>query len=155
MASFSCLYCWLWTYLTPYSSVTIVNFEHVIGGWERTCQFSTFQCCLLPNLLKDCFALQSCDRFLLVLQDSNAQKLLKQKLYNWTMEKKQKIFMKRGIVRGNCPRGNYPRWEHSGGSCPGDKCPRWELSGKAIVQGGIVLEPSFVSSSLKEELQSW
>ena len=24
---------------TPCSSVSVVNFEHVIGGWERTCQF--------------------------------------------------------------------------------------------------------------------
>ena len=27
------LYCWLWTYFTPYPSVSIVNFEHVIAGW--------------------------------------------------------------------------------------------------------------------------
>ena len=27
------LYCWLWTYFTPYLSVSIVNFEHVIAGW--------------------------------------------------------------------------------------------------------------------------
>ena len=24
----------LWTYFTPSSSVSIVNFEHVIAGWE-------------------------------------------------------------------------------------------------------------------------
>ena len=33
MTSFSCLYCQLRTYFTPCSSVSIVNFEHVIAGW--------------------------------------------------------------------------------------------------------------------------
>ena len=33
-AWFWCLYCWLWTYFIPYSSVSIVNFEHVIADWE-------------------------------------------------------------------------------------------------------------------------
>ena len=33
LASFWCLYCYLWTYFTPCSSVSIVNFEHVIAGW--------------------------------------------------------------------------------------------------------------------------
>ena len=28
------LYCWLWTYFTPCSSVSIVNFEQVNAGWE-------------------------------------------------------------------------------------------------------------------------
>ena len=28
-----CLFCELWTYFTPYSSVSIVNFEHIIAGW--------------------------------------------------------------------------------------------------------------------------
>ena len=32
-ASFWCLYCQLWTYFTLCSSVSIVNFEHVIAGW--------------------------------------------------------------------------------------------------------------------------
>ena len=36
MASFWCLYCWLWTYLAPCSNVFIVNFEQVNAGWE-TC----------------------------------------------------------------------------------------------------------------------
>ena len=35
MAWFQCLYCSLWTYLTPCSCVSIVNFGHVIAGWER------------------------------------------------------------------------------------------------------------------------
>ena len=35
MASFWCLYCWLWTYLTSCSSVSIVNFKHVIAGWVK------------------------------------------------------------------------------------------------------------------------
>ena len=26
----------LWTYFTPCSSVSIVNFEHVIAGWDVT-----------------------------------------------------------------------------------------------------------------------
>ena len=35
-ASFWCLYCQLWTYFTPCSSVSIVNFEHVnaTGYWK-------------------------------------------------------------------------------------------------------------------------
>ena len=33
MASFWCLYCQLWTYFTPCSSVSIVNFEHVNIEW--------------------------------------------------------------------------------------------------------------------------
>ena len=33
MASFWYLYCYLWTYFTPCSCVSIVNFEHVIPGW--------------------------------------------------------------------------------------------------------------------------
>ena len=32
MASFWCLYCKLWTYFTPCSSVSMVNFEHVNAG---------------------------------------------------------------------------------------------------------------------------
>ena len=36
LASFWCLYCYLWTYFTPCSSASIVNFEHVIAGW--TCK---------------------------------------------------------------------------------------------------------------------
>ena len=34
MTSFWCLYCWLRTYFTPCSSVSISNFEHVIAGWD-------------------------------------------------------------------------------------------------------------------------
>ena len=34
MALFWCLYCYLWTYFTPCSSVSIVNFEHVNADWE-------------------------------------------------------------------------------------------------------------------------
>ena len=33
LASFWCLYCYLWTYFTPCSSVSIVNYEHIIAGW--------------------------------------------------------------------------------------------------------------------------
>ena len=33
MASFWCLYCKLSTYFTPFFSVSMVNFEHVIAGW--------------------------------------------------------------------------------------------------------------------------
>ena len=33
-----CLYCWLWTYFTPCSSVSIIKFEHVIArcGWDSS-----------------------------------------------------------------------------------------------------------------------
>ena len=34
MALFWCVYCQLWTYFTPCSSVSIFNFESVIAGWE-------------------------------------------------------------------------------------------------------------------------
>ena len=34
MASLWCLYCELWTNFTPWPSVAIVNFEHVIAGWN-------------------------------------------------------------------------------------------------------------------------
>ena len=33
LASFRYLYCQLWTYFTPCSSVSIVNFEQINGGW--------------------------------------------------------------------------------------------------------------------------
>ena len=33
IASFLCLYWQLGTYFTPFSVVSIVNFEHVIAGW--------------------------------------------------------------------------------------------------------------------------
>ena len=34
MESFWCLYCWLWTYFTPCSVVSLVNFEQVNAGWD-------------------------------------------------------------------------------------------------------------------------
>ena len=36
MVSFWYLYCHLWTYFTPFSSVSIVNFEQVNAGWAVT-----------------------------------------------------------------------------------------------------------------------
>ena len=41
-ASFQCLCCWLWTYFTPCSLVSFVNFEQVDAGWEPF--FSTAFC---------------------------------------------------------------------------------------------------------------
>ena len=35
MASFWCLYCELWIYFTPCSSLSIVNFEQVNAGWVK------------------------------------------------------------------------------------------------------------------------
>ena len=35
LASWWCLYSYLWTYFTPCSSVSIVNFEQVNDSWER------------------------------------------------------------------------------------------------------------------------
>ena len=35
MKSFWCLYCYLWRYFTPCSSVSIVDFEHVNDGWVQ------------------------------------------------------------------------------------------------------------------------
>ena len=39
---FWCLYCWLWTYLTPCSSVSIVNFEQV-KYWLRSLETKLFK----------------------------------------------------------------------------------------------------------------
>ena len=41
VASFWYLYCYIWTYFTPCSSVSIVIFEHVIAGWEATYEEAT------------------------------------------------------------------------------------------------------------------
>ena len=35
MTSFWCFYCYLWTYFTPFSSASIVNFEQVNVSWVR------------------------------------------------------------------------------------------------------------------------
>ena len=32
LTSFWCLYCWLWAYFTPFSSVSIVDFEQMLAG---------------------------------------------------------------------------------------------------------------------------
>ena len=39
-ALFWCLYCSLWTYFVPFSSVSIVNFEQVNADWDRWCRLS-------------------------------------------------------------------------------------------------------------------
>ena len=36
MTSFCCLYCYLWTYFAPWSSVSIVNFEQVKADWDSS-----------------------------------------------------------------------------------------------------------------------
>ena len=36
------LYCWLWTYFTPCSSISIVNFRHAIAGWNAIGRFSKY-----------------------------------------------------------------------------------------------------------------
>ena len=41
-ALFWCLYCWLWTYFTSCSSVSIVNFEHTVTSWEAIEWWSKF-----------------------------------------------------------------------------------------------------------------
>ena len=46
MASFWYRYCELWSYFTPCSSVSIINFEHVIAGWAY------FRFLLLPAWIK-------------------------------------------------------------------------------------------------------
>ena len=33
LASFWCLYCRIWACFTPFSSVSIANFEHINAGW--------------------------------------------------------------------------------------------------------------------------
>ena len=35
MTSFCCFYCCVWTYFTPFPSVSIVEFEHVNVSWVR------------------------------------------------------------------------------------------------------------------------
>ena len=54
--TFWCLYCWLWTYFLPCSIVFIVNFEHVIAGWEvpePTVSNSTLLYSDTPSVLKN------------------------------------------------------------------------------------------------------
>ena len=42
LASFWCFYCYLWTSSTPWSSISMVYFEHVIAGWDILCWWSWF-----------------------------------------------------------------------------------------------------------------
>ena len=37
MTSFWCFYCWFWTYLVPFSSASIIDFEQVNISWDRLC----------------------------------------------------------------------------------------------------------------------
>ena len=37
--SFWCFYCWLWTYFTPFSSVSIVDFEQANVNWVKKSQY--------------------------------------------------------------------------------------------------------------------
>ena len=46
LALFWCLYCWLWTFFTPCSSVSVVNLEQVNADWAGRGIFRT-----LPNNL--------------------------------------------------------------------------------------------------------
>ena len=48
MVSFWCSYCYLWTYLTPSSSVSFVNFEQVNADWENT-HHNVFRQCYHRN----------------------------------------------------------------------------------------------------------
>ena len=43
MASFWCLYCWLWTYFTPRSSIYIGNFDQVNASREKISQMTIGQ----------------------------------------------------------------------------------------------------------------
>ena len=45
MTSFWCLYCWLWTYFTSFSSVSIIDLERVNVCWSNNAVFTlkTFQ----------------------------------------------------------------------------------------------------------------
>ena len=54
LAPFWCLYCQLWTLLTPCSSVSIVNFEHVIADWvvEKAWQRGVCSYSSLPEYSK-------------------------------------------------------------------------------------------------------
>ena len=52
MASLRCLYCLLWTYFTPCSSISIVNFEHIIT-WAIA-QSANLYSCSLKDVLKKC-----------------------------------------------------------------------------------------------------
>ena len=42
IASFCCFYCSLWAYFTPCSSVSTVNFEHVIAGWDESSKSQSY-----------------------------------------------------------------------------------------------------------------
>ena len=41
--AYQCLYCKLWTYFTPCSNVSIVNFEQVNAGWEVATAYTIYQ----------------------------------------------------------------------------------------------------------------
>ena len=47
LASFWCLYCYFWTYFTPSSSVSIVNFEQINAGWVVYLKHKKKRCKLL------------------------------------------------------------------------------------------------------------
>ena len=52
LASFWYLHCSLWTYFTPCSSVSIVNFKHVIAGWDAVTAFRPKDFKVFPNFLR-------------------------------------------------------------------------------------------------------
>ena len=58
MTSFWCLYCWLLTYFTPFSSVSIVDFEQVNVSWNTLKISLTFFRLICPFIWKLCFILQ-------------------------------------------------------------------------------------------------
>ena len=55
LALFWCLYCYLSTCFTPFSSVSIVNFEHEIAGWVLRSNSLNIQCLVST---KRCIQLQ-------------------------------------------------------------------------------------------------
>ena len=50
LASFCSLFCWLWTYFIPCSSVSIVNFEHVTAGWSITSTVFLYRIIVVLNV---------------------------------------------------------------------------------------------------------
>ena len=50
LTSFCCFYSYLWTYFTPFSSVSIVNFEQVNVSWASFERFGFFQVKMLNKV---------------------------------------------------------------------------------------------------------
>ena len=75
MASFWCLYCEFWTYFTPCSGVSIVNFEYIIVGWLSADSFMSTWNYLLGTLMQKHLRARGNPIFSLALPSCHQNKL--------------------------------------------------------------------------------